>query len=269
MQTSKLSDAVSAYEESQKKVTLSDFIKDNLAAVSVGCTGAFLLVLIVFLKLLQKARIESGKMELDENYASVRTVVKEIYDVFEPEATKKEVDYIQKVDVIYEHILCDITKVEQILLNLVSNAVKYTASGGTVKLKIQEIPCDQDGLVQIKTEDNELNAEIAIMILNEMGMKVDHVEDGVQCVSKIEQMPADIYDLILMDIQMPNMDGYRATEAIRDLTDQKKAKILIIAMTANAFEEDRKMALSKCMNGHIAKLIDVKNMEEVLMSVLR
>ncbi|CUO27705.1 response regulator [Anaerostipes hadrus] len=269
MQTSKLSDAVSAYEESQKKVTLSDFIKDNLAAVSVGCTGAFLLVLIVFLKLLQKARIESGKMELDENYASVRTVVKEIYDVFEPEATKKEVDYIQKVDVIYEHILCDITKVEQILLNLVSNAVKYTASGGTVKLKIQEIPCDQDGLVQIKTEDNELNAEIAITILNEMGMKVDHVEDGVQCVSKIEQMPADIYDLILMDIQMPNMDGYRATEAIRDLTDQKKAKILIIAMTANAFEEDRKMALSKCMNGHIAKLIDVKNMEEVLMSVLR
>ena len=269
MQTSKLSDAVSAYEESQKKVTLSDFIKDNLAAVSVGCTGAFLLVLIVFLKLLQKARIESGKMELDENYASVRTVVKEIYDVFEPEATKKEVDYIQKVDVIYEHILCDITKVEQILLNLVSNAVKYTASSGTVKLKIQEIPCDQDGLVQIKTEDNELNAEIAITILNEMGMKVDHVEDGVQCVSKIEQMPADIYDLILMDIQMPNMDGYRATEAIRDLTDQKKAKILIIAMTANAFEEDRKMALSKCMNGHIAKLIDVKNMEEVLMSVLR
>ena len=269
MQTSKLSDAVSAYEESQKKVTLSDFIKDNLAAVSVGCTGAFLLVLIVFLKLLQKARIESGKMELDENYASVRTVVKEIYDVFEPEATKKEVDYIQKVDVIYEHILCDITKVEQILLNLVSNAVKYTASGGTVKLKIQEIPCDQDGLVQIKTEDNELNAEIAITILNEMVMKVDHVEDGVQCVSKIEQMPADIYDLILMDIQMPNMDGYRATEAIRDLTDQKKAKILIIAMTANAFEEDRKMALSKCMNGHIAKLIDVKNMEEVLMSVLR
>ncbi|MFR6113899.1 MAG: hybrid sensor histidine kinase/response regulator [Anaerostipes sp.] len=269
MQTSKLSDAVSAYEESQKKVTLSDFIRDNLAAVSVGCTGAFLLVLIVFLKLLQKARIESGKMELDENYASVRTVVKEIYDVFEPEATKKEVDYIQKVDVIYEHILCDITKVEQILLNLVSNAVKYTASGGTVKLKIQEIPCDQDGLVQIKTEDNELNAEIAITILNEMGMKVDHVEDGVQCVSKIEQMPADIYDLILMDIQMPNMDGYRATEAIRDLTDQKKAKILIIAMTANAFEEDRKMALSKCMNGHIAKLIDVKNMEEVLMSVLR
>lgn len=113
-----------------------------MAAVSVGCIGAFLLVLIVFLKLLQKARIESGKMELDENYASVRTVVKEIYDVFEP-------------------------------------------------------------------------------------------------------------------------------EAIRALKDQKKAKILIIAMTANAFEEDRKMALSKGMNGHIAKLIDVKNMEEVLMSVLR
>lgn len=452
MQTSKLSGAVSVYEDSQKKVTLADFVKDNLAAVSIGFAIIFLLVMIVFLRLLQKARIaeenakksqlqaeqanaakytflfnmshdirtpmnallgynqlmkkelteekllhyqekieqsgnlllsiinnvldmariESGKMELDENYAKVGKVIEEIYDVFEPEATKKGVQFIQEVDVVHEHILCDITKVEQILLNLISNAVKYTSSGGTVNVKIQEIPCDQEGYVKIKTEvtdtgigmsedylprlfdsftrernttagkvagtglgmtivkelvdmmggsieveselgkgskftvilkhkiadekyytqkskeitpenkkeimqgthillaeDNELNAEIAITILNEMGIKVDRVEDGIQCVSKVEQKSSDTYDLILMDIQMPNMDGYKATEAIRALSDKKKAGIPIIAMTANAFEEDKKEALSKGMNGHIAKPIDVKNIEEVLLSVLR
>ena len=452
MQTSKLSGAVSVYEDSQKKVTLADFIKDNLAAVSIGFASVFLVVMIVFLRLLQKARIaeenakksqlqaeqanaakstflfnmshdirtpmnallgynqlmkkelteekllhyqekieqsgnlllsiinnvldmariESGKMELDENYARVSKIIKEIYDVFEPEAMKKGVHFIQEVDVVHEHILCDTTKVEQILLNLISNAVKYTDADGTVRVKIQEIPCNQEGYARIKTEvtdtgigmsedylprlfdsftrernttagkvagtglgmtivkelvdmmggsievesklgkgskftvilnhkiadekyytqklkeitpetkkeimhgkhillaeDNELNAEIAITILNEMGIKVDRVEDGIQCVSKTEQMPADTFDLILMDIQMPNMDGYKATEAIRALSDKKKANIPIIAMTANAFEEDKKEALAKGMNGHIAKPIDVKNIEEVLLSVLR
>lgn len=452
IQTSKLSGAVSVYEDSQKKVTLADFVKDNLVAVSIGFVTVFLLVMIVFLRLLQKARIaeentkksqlqaeqanaakstflfnmshdirtpmnallgynqlmkkeltekkllhyqekieqsgnlllsiinnvldmariESGKMELDENYARVGKVVEEIYDVFESEATKKGVHFIQEVDVVHEHILCDITKVEQILLNLISNAVKYTDADGIVKVKIQEIPCDQEGYARIKTEvtdtgigmsedylprlfdsftrernttagkvagtglgmtivkelvdmmggsieveselgkgskftvilnhkiadekyytqkskeitpenkkeimqgkhillaeDNGLNAEIAITILNEMGIKVDRVEDGIQCVSKVEQKPADTYDLVLMDIQMPNMDGYKATEAIRALSDKKKAEIPIIAMTANAFEEDKKEALSKGMNGHIAKPIDVKKVEEVLLSVLR
>ena len=81
-------------------------------------------------------------------------------------------------------------------------------------------------------------------------------------------MPAGSYDLILMDIQMPGMDGYKATEAIRRLQDKAKANILIVAMTANAFEEDKKMALSKGMNGHIAKPIDVEKMEETLVSIL-
>ena len=99
-------------------------------------------------------------------------------------------------------------------------------------------------------EDNDLNAEIAEFIQEDMGLMVDRVEDGVQCVARMEQKPAGTYDLILMDIQMPNMDGYKATQAIRRLEDKEKAGIPIIAMTANAFEEDRKKAFEKGMNGH-------------------
>ena len=117
-------------------------------------------------------------------------------------------------------------------------------------------------------EDNDLNAEIAQFILEDMGLMVDRVEDGVQCVSRIEQKPAGTYDLILMDIQMPNMDGYRATEMIRGLSDKDKATIPIIAMTANAFEEDRKKALAKGMNGHIAKPVDAEKVEKTICSVL-
>ena len=118
-------------------------------------------------------------------------------------------------------------------------------------------------------EDNDLNAEIAIMILEAMGLIVERVEDGIQCVAKMEQMPAKNYDLILMDVQMPHMDGYKATETIRELSDEGKAHIPIVALTANAFEEDRKMAISKGMNDHIAKPIDVKKVEEVIISVLK
>ena len=452
IQTSKLTGSISMYEDSLKKVTISDFIKDNLAAVIIVFVLVFFFVSLVFLNLLKKARIaeerakkaqiqaetanaaksnflfnmshdirtpmnallgynqlmkkeltdpkmksyqekiehsgnlllsiinnvldmariESGKMELDENYAKVDDILEEIDGVFETEAKKKGITLTYEVDVEHKHILCDITKVQQIFVNIVSNAVKYTPAGGKVTMKVKELPSDGENLVKIKTqiidtgigmskeyiprlfdsftrerntttgkvagtglgmpivkeiidmmggsievlselgkgsqftvilqykmadekyyiqksedasaidkkeimqgkrillaEDNELNAEIAITILEQMGLNIEHVEDGIQCVSKMEQMPSGSYDLILMDIQMPNMDGYKATQAIRALSDKKKANIPIIAMTANAFEEDKKMALSKGMNGHIAKPIDVKKVEEVLVSVLR
>ena len=118
-------------------------------------------------------------------------------------------------------------------------------------------------------EDNELNAEIAEFILEDMGLIVDRVEDGIQCVARMEQKPAGTYDLILMDIQMPNMDGYKATQTIRRLADEKKASIPIIAMTANAFEEDRKKALAKGMNGHIAKPVDAEKLKKTILSALR
>ena len=106
-------------------------------------------------------------------------------------------------------------------------------------------------------EDNELNCEIALYLLHDMKIRVDTAKDGVQAVEKVKASAEDMYDLILMDVQMPNMNGYEATMAIRKLEDRAFAEIPIIAMTANAFEEDRKDALAAGMNGHIAKPVDV------------
>jgi len=118
-------------------------------------------------------------------------------------------------------------------------------------------------------EDNDLNAEIAEAILESAGPKIERVEDGIQCVNRIEKMPADTYDMILMDIQMPKMDGYKATQAIRHLPDKDKACIPIVAMTANAFEEDKRDAVAAGMNGHIAKPIQIDKLLSMLAEVLR
>ena len=118
-------------------------------------------------------------------------------------------------------------------------------------------------------EDNDLNAEIAEAILESAGPKIERVEDGIQCVNRIEKMPADTYDMILMDIQMPKMDGYKATQAIRNLSDKDKASIPIIAMTANAFEEDKRDAIAAGMDGHIAKPIQVDKLLSMLAGIIR
>ena len=113
-------------------------------------------------------------------------------------------------------------------------------------------------------EDNELNREIATAILAETGMKVDSVNDGDEAVTAIANAPDDKYDLVLMDIQMPKMDGYTATREIRTLPDNRKANIPIVAMTANAFEEDRRKALESGMNGHIIKPVSIEEIAKVL-----
>ncbi|MDO4460830.1 MAG: response regulator, partial [Clostridia bacterium] len=120
----------------------------------------------------------------------------------------------------------------------------------------------------LMAEDNDLNAEIAEAILTDMGIVVDRVEDGIQCVARIEEVPAGSYDLILMDIQMPNMDGYKATEKIRRFADREKAEIPIIAMTANAFDEDKRKALNMGMNGHVTKPINVNDLLRQLYCIL-
>lgn len=117
-------------------------------------------------------------------------------------------------------------------------------------------------------EDNELNAEIAQIILERCGLVVDWVKDGIECVGKVIQKPNKTYDLILMDIQMPTMNGYIATKKIRELPDKEKSNIPIIAMTANAFEEDKRKALEAGMNGHISKPIDIDKLKREITSTL-
>ena len=117
-------------------------------------------------------------------------------------------------------------------------------------------------------EENAQNAEIAKTILENAGLKIDCVEDGIQCVNRIMEMPAGTYDMILMDIQMPKMNGYKATQEIRHLPDRNKACIPIIAMTANAFEEDKRMALASGMNDHVAKPIDMNVLLPTIMKYM-
>lgn len=320
------------------------------------------LLLSIINHVLDMARIESGKSKLDENAEVLGMIFDEAYGVFAPEAAKKEIRMKKTIAVEHRSLICDGTKIREIFVNLISNAVKYTSRGGSVEVNVNELPCEREGFARIQTvvtdtgigmskeylptiydsfsrernttmgkvagtglgmaivkelvtmmggtievkselgegttftvtldhkiaetrhddrkeiasrkaaaesladlyillaEDNDLNAEIAMTLLEEAGLKVDRAADGIQCVSRIEKEPAGTYALILMDIQMPNMDGYKATETIRQLPDPKKAAIPIIAMTANAFEEDRKMALAKGMNGYIAKPIDPAKM---------
>ena len=112
-------------------------------------------------------------------------------------------------------------------------------------------------------EDNDLNAEIVLTVLEENGIHAEHVKDGALCLKAVQNAPEDYYNVILMDIQMPNMNGYQAAEAIRALPG-KRGEIPIVAMTANAFEEDRRKALESGMNAHIAKPVDVSVLLETL-----
>ena len=128
---------------------------------------------------------------------------------------------------------------------------------------------DYTGKKVLLVEDNELNREIATAILEEAGLKVDAVEDGTDAVARMNEAAEDEYDLILMDIQMPKMDGYTATREIRTLSSNKKANIPIVAMTANAFEEDRQKAFKAGMNAHIAKPIDVNILMGTLDNVFK
>jgi CheY-like chemotaxis protein len=117
-------------------------------------------------------------------------------------------------------------------------------------------------------EDNELNAEIAVELLSEVGFEVERAEDGQVCVEMLEDRSDYFYDVILMDIQMPNMNGYEATKVIRALPDAAKADIPIIAMTANAFEEDKRDAQNAGMNGHLAKPVNVRELCKTLSNIL-
>ena len=329
------------------------------------------LLLSIINNVLDMARIESGRMEIDESYARIEDIRQTLFEIFEDEAKKKNLAFQYTMNVEHEHILTDITKIKEILVNILSNAIKYTPAGGSVMVDIDELPCNESGYMiarvrvsdtgigmsqdyltkifeaftreqnttkskiagtglgmsivkkyvdllggtidvasepgkgsiftvtlkhkiadesyyvkkhieELETgseilegrnillaEDNDLNAEIAEAILESAGLKIERVEDGIQCVNRIMEMPTGTYDMILMDIQMPKMNGYKATQAIRNLPDKDKACIPIIAMTANAFEEDKRDAFAAGMNGHIAKPIQVDKLLSILSEVIR
>ncbi|PWJ59103.1 MULTISPECIES: ATP-binding protein [unclassified Fibrobacter] len=126
-----------------------------------------------------------------------------------------------------------------------------------------------DGKRVLIVEDNDLNAEIAYEILKGLGIQVERAEDGIQCIHKLNQASDGYYDLILMDIQMPNLNGYETTRAIRSTMDGKKSELPILAMTANAFKEDREESVKAGMNGHLAKPINVIELTKELTRNLR
>ena len=133
--------------------------------------------------------------------------------------------------------------------------------------KAKEYKIGLDGMHVLLVEDNELNAEIAMEILKSRGLKVDLAQDGERCISILNEKPEGYYDAVLMDIQMPKMNGYEAAKAIRK--GGKNGDIPIIAMTANAFEEDREKALQMGMNAHVAKPIDVDKLFAILEACLK
>lgn len=141
--------------------------------------------------------------------------------------------------------------------------MEKSSANGIVKAKPIEKP-DFSGNNVLLVEDNRLNQEIAAEILRQVGIKVDIAGDGEIAVEKVKEAAAGQYDMILMDILMPRMNGYEATRQIRALDDPEKSGLPIVAMTANAFEEDKKEAENAGMNGHIAKPVDIDKLFEML-----
>ena len=330
---------------------------------NIKASGQYLLDLIN--KVLEMARIESGAQTVDIKPHDARTFLSRTYIVFKEEAEKKNITLTYDRDIEHNFLYADKVKIQEIHLNIISNAVKYTRPGGTVRVFSQEVPDEREGWCKVVTtttdtgigmseeyiehifddfsrennstmsgvsgtglgmgivkklvdmlggtleiksekgkgttvtvvmphkiadesqvekeedirniddsllkgrrvllaEDNDLNADIAQELLGDVGLQVDRAADGIICISKLETAPAGYYDLILMDVQMPNMDGYQATRIIRNLSDKQKANIPIIAMTADAFEKDRKAALAAGMNEHISKPISVGKLVTVI-----
>ena len=313
---------------------------------------------------LEMSRIEKGHLDLDVQACGVEQMYDMFCSVFLDMMIQKGITFCHSMDVEHEFLFCDPIKVRDVVLNLLSNAYKYTPSGGKVELYIREVPCEEEGFAIIETvvkdnglgmsaefiphmfeefsrehnttdvkvegtglgmpivknlldlmggtieveselgkgttfkvyikhriakksdvinvdmpdvsdvdfrgrrillaEDNDLNAEITMEVLKDIDFVVERADDGQRCVEMIDAAPAGYYDLILMDIQMPRMNGYEATRIIRQMKDKEKANITILAMTANAFEEDKREAIESGMNAHLSKPIEVEKLIKTL-----
>ena len=325
--------------------------------------------------ILDMSRIESGKVQLEEEDVYLPDVLQDLRTIIQSDVASKQLDLsIETLHVKDEMVFCDKLRLNQILLNLMSNAGKYTNPGGTICLSLEQRPCKRKGyaefvfrvkdtgigmsreflkvmfqpfermhtatvsgiqgtglgmsitknlvemmggsitvdskegkgseftvILQFKksaarvpsdstgimeeaqamehfdftgkkillVEDNALNRESAAEILKEAGFAVDTADDGDVAVEKLKDATEGMYDLVLMDVQMPKLDGYTATREIRTLNNPYVANIPIVAMTANAFEEDRLKSFEVGMNGHLSNPIEIPKLMELLASVLK
>ena len=315
---------------------------------------------------LDMAKIESGNLEISEKPCLCQDLMSDIMISVNESAKKKGLEFEASGNACHSTILCDKVKVQKILLNILSNAVKYTPQGGKISLSVQEkIREDEElsdftfvvkdngigiskeflpyifnsfsrernatisgvsgtglgmtitkrlvdamgGKIEVESqqnmgttvtvsitfsrlvgleekreevipdaflkgirvllvEDNEINGEIASEMLRELKVNVDLVTNGKECIDALLEKDAGYYDLVLMDIQMPVMDGYEATRIIRRFSDKDKRLIPVIAMTANAFEEDKQKAFQSGMNGHLAKPVEMRHLIQALKSAI-
>ncbi|MDE7439392.1 MAG: transporter substrate-binding domain-containing protein [Clostridia bacterium] len=324
---------------------------------------------------LDMSRIESGKVRIEEKENSLTEIVHDLETIVQADVKAKQLDFsIKTVNVKNETIICDKLRLNQVLLNILSNAMKYTKPEGKVTFRVKQLddapegyaafefsvkdtgigmspeflkhvfePFEREqtstvsgiqgtglglaitknivdmmgGTIKVESEvgkgsefivtfcfkvggtsakpkkkakksvddgvfkldfagkkillveDNELNQEIAQTVLEGVGFVIDTADDGSIAVEQVKKMPAGTYDVILMDVQMPIMNGYQATKAIRALDDPAKAATPIVAMTANAFDEDRKEALDSGMNGYVDKPIVIEKLLKELENILK
>ena len=327
------------------------------------------LLLRIINQVLEMARIESGTAVLQLKAEDMDALFHRVNIVFEEDVRKKNLQYHAVLDVRHHYVVCDQTKLQEIMLNIISNAIKYTPEGHSIYVEVHEavsenpskiryiFSCEDTGIgmseeylphiyeefsrehsttenkvpgtglglpiiksmielmggsIQVESrqgigtkftidlsfdialkeevygsedtiessaihtikgkrillvEDNELNAEIAKTVLEDVGALITRAENGQQALELFKEKPAGTFDVILMDLMMPVMDGYTATRKIRELERSDAKTVPIIAMTANAFQEDAEKCIAVGMNAHLAKPLDIEKMKKTIKSI--
>ena len=327
------------------------------------------LLLMIINQILEMARIESGTAVLQLKAEDMDALFHRVNTVFEEDIRKKNLQYYADLDIRHHYVVCDQTKLQEIMLNIISNAIKYTPEGHSIYVEVHEavsenpskiryiFSCEDTGIgmseeylphiyeefsrehsttenkvpgtglglpiiksmielmggsIQVESrqgigtkftidlsfdialkeevygsedtiessaihtikgkrillvEDNELNAEIAKTVLEDVGALITRAENGQQALELFKEKPAGTFDVILMDLMMPVMDGYTATRKIRELERSDAKTVPIIAMTANAFQEDAEKCIAVGMNAHLAKPLDIEKMKKTIKSI--
>ena len=327
------------------------------------------LLLRIINQVLEMARIESGTAVLQLKAEDMDALFHRVNTVFEEDIRKKNLQYYADLDIRHHYVVCDQTKLQEIMLNIISNAIKYTPEGHSIYVEVHEavsenpskiryiFSCEDTGIgmseeylphiyeefsrehsttenkvpgtglglpiiksmielmggsIQVESrqgigtkftidlsfdialkeevygsedtiessaihtikgkrillvEDNELNAEIAKTVLEDVGALITRAENGQQALELFKEKPAGTFDVILMDLMMPVMDGYTATRKIRELERSDAKTVPIIAMTANAFQEDAEKCIAVGMNAHLAKPLDIEKMKKTIKSI--